>query len=86
MGWGGGGRVKKGTYVYLWLTHANVWQKPTQHCQATIQLNLKEKNYQVCVWRVECSNIHSQSPLLEIPIQWAWSGALEAEFLTQTLR
>lgn len=38
------------------------------------------------MWRVECSNIHSQSPLLEIPIQWAWSGAPEAEFLTQTLR
>lgn len=38
-----GGRFKKETYVYLWLIHANVWQKPTQHCQAIIQLNLKKK-------------------------------------------
>ena len=43
-GWGGretGGRFKReGTYVYLWLIHANVWQKPTQFCKAII-LQLK---------------------------------------------
>ena len=25
---------KEGTYVYLWLIHADVWQKPTQFCNA----------------------------------------------------
>ena len=24
--------LKDGTYVYLWLIHADVWQKPTQYC------------------------------------------------------
>ena len=28
------------TYVYLWLTHVDVWQKPTQYCKAII-LQLK---------------------------------------------
>ena len=25
-----------GTYVYLWLIHVDVWQKPTQYCKAII--------------------------------------------------
>ena len=30
MGWEVGGRLKReGTYVYLWLIHVVVWQKPT---------------------------------------------------------
>ena len=24
--------LKDGTYVYLWLIHADVWQKQTQYC------------------------------------------------------
>ena len=28
------------TYVYLWLIHVDVWQKPTQYCKAII-LQLK---------------------------------------------
>ena len=33
----------EGTYVYLWLIHADVWQKPTQYCKAVIlQLKIKE--------------------------------------------
>ena len=36
-----GGRSKrKETHVYLWLIHADVWQKPTQYCKAII-LQLK---------------------------------------------
>ena len=36
-GVGGGGRFKReGTCVYLWLIHADMWQKPTQHHKATI--------------------------------------------------
>ena len=36
---------KEGTYVYLWLIHVVVWQKPTQHCKAIIlqlKINLKK--------------------------------------------
>ena len=25
-----------GDYVYLWLTHVDVWQKPIQYCKASI--------------------------------------------------
>ena len=40
----GGGRFKKErTYVYIWLIHVVVWQKPTQHCKAIIlQLKLNK--------------------------------------------
>ena len=46
--WGGrevGGRVKReGTYVHLWLIHADVWQKPTQYYKANIlQLNINKR-------------------------------------------
>ena len=41
MGWDMGERFKReGTYIYLWLIHVDVWQKPTQYCKATI-LQLK---------------------------------------------
>ena len=31
MGWQVSGRSKReGTYVYLWLIHVAIWQKPTQ--------------------------------------------------------
>ena len=41
MVWVIGGRPKReGTYKYLWLIHADVRQKPTQHCKA-IALQLK---------------------------------------------
>ena len=37
MGWEMGGRFKKErTYVYLWLIHVDVWQKPTQYFKAII--------------------------------------------------
>ena len=33
----GRGRFKReGTYVYLWLIHVDVWQKPTKFCKAII--------------------------------------------------
>ena len=31
---------RKGTHVYLWLIHVDVWQKPTQYYEAII-LQLK---------------------------------------------
>ena len=42
-GAGVGGRLTEGTYVYLWLTHGDVRQKPAQYCKA-ITLPLKKKN------------------------------------------
>ena len=40
-----GGRFKnEGTYVYLWLIHVDVWQKPIQCCKAIIlQLKISKK-------------------------------------------
>ena len=36
---------KEGKYLFIWLVHADVWQKPTQHCKAIIlQLKIKIKN------------------------------------------
>ena len=34
--------IREGTYVYLWLIHVDVWQKPTQYYKAII-LRLKIK-------------------------------------------
>ena len=48
-GWDGegDGRLKReGTYVHLWLIHADVWQKSNQCCKAIIlqcKTNLMEK-------------------------------------------
>ena len=40
------GRFKReGAYVYLWLIHVDVWQKPTQYC-IVIMLQLRKKVYQ----------------------------------------
>ena len=37
MEWEVRGRFKReGAYVYLWLIHVDVWQKPTQDCKAII--------------------------------------------------
>ena len=45
MGWEVGRRFKReGTYVYLWLIHVAIWQKPTQYCKAII-LQLKINNF-----------------------------------------
>ena len=38
----GGRFTREGLYVYLWLIHVAVWQKPTQFCKA-ITLQLKNK-------------------------------------------
>ena len=53
MGWDVGGRFKReGTYVYLWLTHADMWQKPTSYCDAIIlQLKiLKRERERKIIW------------------------------------
>ena len=39
-GWcgeGGGWEVQEGgTYIYLWLIHVDVWQKPSEYCEVFI--------------------------------------------------
>ena len=48
MEWEVGGRFKReGTYVYLWLIHIDVWQKPTQQCKAIPSIKKKKKD--VCL-------------------------------------
>ena len=46
-GWDGlgGGRElrREGTYVYLWLIHVDVRQRPIQYCKAIV-LQLKKRN------------------------------------------
>jgi len=45
MGWETEGRFRReGTYVYLWLIHDDVREKPTQYCKAII-LQLKVNNF-----------------------------------------
>ena len=39
-GVGGGREVQEGGDIYLWLIHADLWQKPTQYCKAIV-LQLK---------------------------------------------
>ena len=40
----GGDFRREETYVYLWLIHVHVWQKPAQYCKAII-LQLKINNF-----------------------------------------
>ena len=42
MGWGGvwEGSSEWGAHVHPWLSHVNVWQKPSQYCKVII-LQLK---------------------------------------------
>ena len=44
MGWEVGGRFnREETFVYLWLIHGDVWQKPTQYCKAIfLQLTINK--------------------------------------------
>jgi len=45
FGWELKGSFKREeTYVYLWLVHVDVWQKPTQYCK-TIIPQLKINNF-----------------------------------------
>ena len=44
MGWEAEGRFKReGLFIYQWLIHVDIWQKPTQYCKAII-LQLKQIN------------------------------------------
>ena len=41
-GWDGEEGEREGAYIYLWLIHVDVWQKPTQFCK-TIILQLESQ-------------------------------------------
>ena len=57
MGWEVRGRFKKErTYVYLWLIHVDVWQKPTRYCKAVVlklKINFKKEN---TIFICQCDN------------------------------
>ena len=67
MRWEVGGKFKKkGTYVYLWLIHVAVWQKPTQYCKAIIiqvkinkilKIKYRMKNYRAILLRNIDTNV-----------------------------
>ena len=44
---------ERGTHVYLWLIHVDVWQRPTQHYEAII-LQLQINTYKEKMW---CTHI-----------------------------
>ena len=50
----------EGTYVYPWLIHIDVWQKPTQYCKAII-LQSKINNF---FFKKEHSHMESGKKLL----------------------
>ena len=59
MRWEMGGRFKReGTYVYLWLIHADVWRRPKQYCKATI-LQLKINKFLKIPKNDVQTNIHA---------------------------
>ena len=54
---GGGRETQEGgdMYVYLWLIHLAVWQKPRQHCKSNIlQLKKKKKPGLGLAWQFLC--------------------------------
>ena len=56
MEWEVGGRLtREGTYVYLWLIHIDIWQKPTQYCNYP---SIKNKS-------IKGENVESAFPLLK---------------------
>ena len=45
MGWERGeGFRREGTCVYLWLIHADVWQRPAQYCKAITHHKKEQKD------------------------------------------
>ena len=80
MGWEVRRRFKKeGTYVYLWLIHDDVWQKPTHYCRRRCAEELMLLNCDVgedslrVPWTARRSN---QSILKEISPEYSLEGLM----------
>ena len=88
MRWEMGGRCKReGTYVYLWLIHVDVWQKPTQYCKAIILqlkmcVNVKSLS-RVRLFATPWTVAHQAPPSMEFSRQEYWSGHLIKNKLIQ---
>ena len=84
--WEVGGRLKKERmYVYLWLIHFDVWQKPTQYCKVIIlQLKIKKKKsthlgyYSCgCCLILPSSYCLAASTQITISSYWDWVYAVD---------
>ena len=78
-GWERVGGGREGTYVYLWLTHVDVWQKSNQYCKAII-LQLKLNFLKMLGW-VAISSFRGSSRLRD----WAcifYASCLASGFFT----
>ena len=70
-----GGRFRsEEIYIYLWLIHVDVWQKPTQYCKAIIlQLNKFKKRISVNItWLQQVAKSLQKKEHSEK--SWIWSG------------
>jgi len=70
VGWGG---KREGTYVYLWLIHVDVWQKPTQYYKANIS-KLKINNS--FFLNIALPDPGQMQLFFREPGWWAWLGPL----------
>ena len=58
MGWEVGERLKReGTYIYQWLIHVDVWQKPTQYCNYPSIKNKLRKKIHYCERKMSVSKV-----------------------------
>jgi len=48
-----GGFQREGTYLYPWLNHVNIWQRPIQYCKAIIFQLKCEKKKVIIIKKVE---------------------------------
>ena len=82
-----GGKFKReDTYVYLWLIHVDVWQKPTKYCKAIIlQLKMNKFNYFKKIPSTFCSFISTWALLAKLSETIAPRNEEKAETRAQLL-
>ena len=76
-GWGGSGW---GTYIYPWLIHVNVWQKPLQ-CYKVISLQFEEIKKKKKDWSPKRSNHDYKLGTLYSPISAVRLERLETFYI-----
>ena len=67
-GWGGRreGGSEGGAYIYLWLIHADIWQKPTQYCYTNKAIILQSK----IKWAIPNTRTHTQRMTCRFLTEW----------------